>query len=204
MGEIVHAGRSDIVVGSTFETVGGDAGAGRAYVFGGQTGALIYEIASPNTQASGLFGYAPAGRFLDVNGDARSDIAIGAFGETVNTSAGQGRVYVMSGPNADDLDGDGCSAAEENGDNPALGGERDPANEWDFYDVNGSRKVDAADIALVRSKVTGSAATPPESHIYDRSAGPQLWAPGPPNGAINAIDIAYVRLSANHSCIAAP
>ncbi|MGB6837050.1 MAG: flexitail domain-containing putative surface protein [Dehalococcoidia bacterium] len=34
-----------------------------------------------------------------------------------------------------DSDGDGCSDVEELGDNPTLGGTRDPLNPWDFYDV---------------------------------------------------------------------
>jgi hypothetical protein len=200
MGVIVHAGRADIAVGATFETVDGDAAAGRLYVFGGQTGALLYAVESPNSQASGLFGYAPVGRFLDVSGDGKADIAAGAFGEV----AGQGRVYVFSGPNADDLDGDGCSASEEGGANPMLGGMRDPANEWDFYDVNGSRKVDSADIGLVRSRFNSSGPTPPPDWIYDRSAGTNVWAPGPPNNAINAVDIAMVRSAFNHNCQAPP
>ncbi len=204
MGAIVHAGRSDIVVGSIFETVDGDGASGRAYVFGGQTGALMYSIESPNAQASGLFGYVPTGPFGDVNFDQKADIAIGAFGETADLNAGQGRVYVISGANADDLDGDGCSAIEEGGGNPALGGLRNAANEWDFYDVNGTRKVDSQDIGLVRARFNGGGPTPAENKIYDRSAGPHLWAPGPPDNMIGAVDIALVRSSFNHSCIAAP
>jgi uncharacterized repeat protein (TIGR01451 family) len=34
-----------------------------------------------------------------------------------------------------DADGDGCSNEEELGSNPALGGQRDPSDPWDFYDV---------------------------------------------------------------------
>jgi hypothetical protein len=38
-------------------------------------------------------------------------------------------------PDPTDTDGDGCSDAEENGPNPAFGGDRDPDSPWDFYDV---------------------------------------------------------------------
>lgn len=34
-----------------------------------------------------------------------------------------------------DSDGDGCSDIEERGHNHELGGERDPSDEWDFFDV---------------------------------------------------------------------
>jgi hypothetical protein len=200
MGEIVHAGRADIVVGAPFETVGADGGAGRAYVFGGQTGALMYAIESPAATAFGLFGGGFAGTFLDVNGDSKPDIPVGAL----NHNGNKGRVYVLSGPNTDDLDGDGCSASEEGGMNPLLGGGRNPANEWDFYDVNGSRKIDAVDVGLVRSRFTGGAEAPPESKIYNRSSGPPPYAPGPPDLTINAADIGLVRSAFNHSCIAPP
>jgi hypothetical protein len=180
--------------------VDGDAGAGRAYVFGGQTGALIYKVESPDAAAFGLFGYASNGRFLDVNGDGKGDIAVGA----INQNGAQGRVYVFSGPNADDLDGDGCSATEEAGDSPLLGGMRDSANEWDFYDVDGSRKVDSADIGLVRLRFNSGGPTPPENLIYDRSSGLHPWAPGPPNNMINAQDIGLVRAVFGHTCQALP
>jgi polyvinyl alcohol dehydrogenase (cytochrome) len=105
---------------------------------------------------------------------------------------------------ATDSDGDGCSDTEENGTVPALGGLRDPQNPWDFYDVNASRKVDAADIALVRAHFNGGGPTPPASARFDRSAGAHVWAPGPPDGAISALDIALVRASFIHNCQAFP
>jgi hypothetical protein len=80
------------------------------------------------------------------------------------------------------------------------GGLRDPLNPWDFYDVNGSKKVDSADIGLVRFNFNAGGPTPPEDEIYDRSAGAAPWAPGPPDDMINAVDIALVRVSFNHSC----
>ena len=35
----------------------------------------------------------------------------------------------------DDFDGDGCTNVQEVGPDPTLGGQRDPTNHWDFYDV---------------------------------------------------------------------
>lgn len=74
----------------------------------------------------------------------------------------------------------------------------------DFYDVNGSAKVDAIDIGLVRANFNGNGPTPPEDLIYDRSSGAAPWAPGPADNKINSVDIGLVRASINHSCVAPP
>jgi hypothetical protein len=103
-----------------------------------------------------------------------------------------------------DSDGDGCSDAEELGTDITRGGRRDPANAWDFYDVNDDGRVDSADLAQVRTRFTGDAAAPAQHRSYDRSAGAEAWAPGAPDGVINATDIALVRASFNHSCQAPP
>ena len=80
------------------------------------------------------------------------------------------------------------------------GGLRDPDNEWDFYDVNESGKVDSVDVAIVRANFNGVGPTPPEDRIYDRSSGAAPWAPGPPDNKINLIDVNLVRAAFNHSC----
>lgn len=103
-----------------------------------------------------------------------------------------------------DTDGDGCTDLEESGSDPELGGMRDISNQWDFYDVNATRKVDAIDIALVRGAFNGGGPTPPEDEIYDRSEGVYPWAPGAPDGAIGALDIGLVRISFNHNCQGPP
>ena len=94
----------------------------------------------------------------------------------------------------DDQDLDGCQNAEEIGPDEGQGGQRDPENPWDFYDVNGTQKVDSADIGLVRSKFNQD--YPP----YDRSPGDAPWAPDGPDGIVNGIDIGLVRTEFNHDC----
>jgi hypothetical protein len=84
------------------------------------------------------------------------------------------------------------------------GGLRDYLNPWDFYDVNADKKVDAADIGLVRSKFHPIPPLPPADQPYDRGRGVAPWAPGAPDNKINALDIALVRASFNHSCQAPP
>jgi hypothetical protein len=81
-----------------------------------------------------------------------------------------------------------------------FGGQRDPANPYDFYDVNATRKVDSLDIALVRGHFNGTGPTPPQDTIYDRSVGAHPWAPGPPYNRNDARDIGLVRAEFNHSC----
>jgi hypothetical protein len=106
-----------------------------------------------------------------------------------------------------DDDGDGCSDAEELQTAPLSwlsGGQRDPLLLYDIYDVNGTKNVNAADIGLVRSKFTGIQPTPPGDVMFDRRVGAQNWAPGAPNGVINATDIGLVRASFNTNCIPAP
>jgi lysophospholipase L1-like esterase len=99
-----------------------------------------------------------------------------------------------------DSDGDGCADIEEAGSIVVLGGRRDPDNSADFYDVNGTQNVDAADIGLVRSHFNASGPVAPEDAVYDRSPGEAVWAPGPANNRINAIDVALVRASYGHRC----
>jgi hypothetical protein len=107
-------------------------------------------------------------------------------------------------PCVNDTDTDGCADGEERGPAATSGGQRNPLAHWDFYDVNNSKKVDSTDIALVRSKFTGSNPTPPADQKYDRSNGSAIWAPGPPDNKINALDIGLVRAEFGHSCVAPP
>jgi hypothetical protein len=99
-----------------------------------------------------------------------------------------------------DSDGDGCSDTEERGTNIALGGRRDPANRWDFYDVDGSKRIDLADVNGVRARFNVNSPTQPQDRPFDRSTGAQQWAPGPPDNVINGMDVGLVRASFGHDC----
>jgi hypothetical protein len=104
-----------------------------------------------------------------------------------------------------DTDNDGCADSEEAPTNPpTLGGQRDPQNGYDFYDVNASRTINSVDIGSVRANFNGNGPTPLEDLVYDRSLGAAIWAPGPPDNRINAVDIGLVRASFNNSCLAPP
>jgi hypothetical protein len=94
VGDVNGDGKADIVVGANLDTMGGNAGQGRAYVFSGATGALLFTLDTPNPQALGNFGFSAA--VGDVNGDGKGDIAVGAPGEDLAGNYSQGRVYVFS------------------------------------------------------------------------------------------------------------
>jgi hypothetical protein len=97
-GDVNGDGVPDVIVAAPNEDPGSSPdSAGRAYVFGGQDGSLLFELVSPNEQAGGLFGYSVAGAG-DVNRDGFADVIVGARQETTGTSpASVGRAYVFSG-----------------------------------------------------------------------------------------------------------
>jgi len=95
MGDVNGDGRPDIVVGSSVEDVESTAGAGRAHVFSGVDGSLLFSVESPVPQTQSRFGHTVAAG--DVNGDGRDDIAVGAYMEDVGANADQGRAYAFSG-----------------------------------------------------------------------------------------------------------
>lgn len=68
----------------------------------------------------------------------------------------------------DDADGDGCHNAEETSLVPALGGDRDPAYYWDFYDVNGTRSIGLADTLLILAHFGHGANDDALDNVLDR------------------------------------
>ncbi len=102
VGDLDGDGVAEIVVGAALE--GGPpedpaaAGAGRAYVFSGATGAVRDTLSSPTPELSfgGRFGWAVAGG-TDVSGDGVPDVAVGAPYEDAIGGNSQGNVHVYSG-----------------------------------------------------------------------------------------------------------
>ncbi|MCH7697971.1 MAG: S8 family serine peptidase [Chloroflexi bacterium] len=105
----------------------------------------------------------------------------------------------------EDTDGDGCTNGEEFGEDPRLGGQRNPLNPWDFHDVNGDGVVTLFDDILAVINGFGSGGNDP---VLDRSAAPpgvQPWLQGPPDGTIDvANDILGIASQFGHSCVGAP
>jgi hypothetical protein len=134
LGDMNDDGKADIAVGAVGETVGGNSYQGRAYVFSGADGALLFTLDKPNPpQAEAYFGSSLA--VGDINDDGNADIAVGAFYEDVGGNNNQGRAYVFSGA-------DGSLLRTLNTPNPQAG-----ANfgySLAAGDVNGDGKGDVA------------------------------------------------------------
>ncbi len=93
-GEVDNDGHADVVVGACGEN-GGASDAGRAYIFSGQTGSLLYTLQSPNAEAGGWFGFSVSGAG-DVNNDDCDDVIVGACWEDGGVT-NAGRAYIFSG-----------------------------------------------------------------------------------------------------------
>jgi len=95
VGDVNDDGKADIAVGAPYENAGGNGKQGRAYVFSGADGSLLFTLGTPNPQAKAYFGWSLA--VGDVNGDGNADIAVGAPYEDADGNADQGQAYVFSG-----------------------------------------------------------------------------------------------------------
>ncbi|MEM8601930.1 MAG: integrin alpha, partial [Bacteroidota bacterium] len=97
-GDVNKDGFADVVVGAPGEDPGASPfSAGRAYIFSGATGTVLYTLASPNEELDGLFGSSVSGAG-DVNDDGFPDVIVGAFQEDPGASpTDAGRAYVFSG-----------------------------------------------------------------------------------------------------------
>ena len=91
-GDVNNDGYSDLIVGAVWNDAGGSS-AGRAYVYSGQTGGLLYTFTGE--AADDRFGVSVSGAG-DVNNDGYDDLIVGA---NWNVAGGNnaGRAYVYSG-----------------------------------------------------------------------------------------------------------
>ena len=91
IGDVTGDGTSELVVGAYNQD-----GEGRAFVYSGQDGRLVYTLAPPTDRGGSAFGWFvhSAG---DLNQDGVPDIAVGAPYTTVGKLSVQGRAYIYSG-----------------------------------------------------------------------------------------------------------
>jgi hypothetical protein len=103
-GDVNQDGFADMIVGARLENPGtSPSAAGRAYIFNGQDGTLLLELASPNEELGGAFGTSVSGAG-DVNQDGFADVVVGAWFEDPGTSPDDaGRAYVFSGQDGSPL-----------------------------------------------------------------------------------------------------
>lgn len=106
-----------------------------------------------------------------------------------------------------DTDGDGCTDGEELGTDASRGGQRNPLDPSDFYDVNGDGTVNLFGDVLPVIQAFGPSSGPHYAAALDRSPAPLGVAPwhlGPPDGVIDMTDIAGVIAQFGHSCAGMP
>ena len=90
-------GRGDYAVGAPYSDPGASPfDAGRAYIYNGNTGALLHELASANEESSGQFGISVTG-VKDLTGNGFGDVIVGAWLESPGGANSAGRAYVFSG-----------------------------------------------------------------------------------------------------------
>jgi len=119
-----------------------------------------------------------------------------------------------------DTDADGCTDIEEFGAVQTLGGQRNPLDHWDFFDVprpvgdpgtgTKDRQVDGNDALAVLGKFGASPGdpiptAPKYDAAYDRSSpSPNNWNTGEPNGVNDGNDVIWNLNQFGHSCFAPP
>jgi hypothetical protein len=104
-----------------------------------------------------------------------------------------------------DADLDGCKDGEELRVSPALGGQRDPLDFWDFFDLTADTSVDLSD-ALDVLGFFGNPGTTPTANLRDRDAPnmAQPWRSAESDSGIDLTDALVNLAQFGHSCSGPP
>jgi len=143
--------------------------------------------------------------FFDDNDTVMATVEDGTAELDMFESEGGGK---LAGPG--DTDGDGCPDESENDPDEMMGGQRDYAYAWDYYDVLGPFQSEAHDGVIdLANDILGvilhysPAGASPYDVRFDRgvTTGANHWERAGPDGAIDlANDILGVILQFGHNC----
>ncbi len=173
------------------------------------------------TDYSGLWRVPIAGGTPTLLVKAFSDLDFDGISETLDNCPTVSNVSQADG-DADDL-GNACeatpygtNAADADSDNdgcrdgrevrvwtytPDFGGDRDPLNSWDFFDVTADQKIDLSDAIDVLGYF-GDAGTSPAGNLRDRAVlnPAKPWRTSEANDGIDLTDAIFALLSFGHEC----
>ncbi|CAN5249184.1 integrin alpha [soil metagenome] len=110
LGDVNNDAIEDIAIGTDAQDVGGNVDQGRAWVFSGRTGRVLYALDNPDPQPAARFGsrISAAG---DITGDGRSEGLVGASNNDIPAGCGtltpipsncrvnEGQAYIFNGRN---------------------------------------------------------------------------------------------------------
>ena len=88
-GDANRDGELDIAIGTDAQNVAGNTRQGKAWVFNGNNGTLLYGLDNPDPQADGRFG-SRIGAAGDVTGDGVGDVLVGASNNDIPAGCGVG------------------------------------------------------------------------------------------------------------------
>ncbi len=137
----------------------------------------------------------------DTANASQADADADALGDACEPSYG-------TNPATYDTDGDGCADGREVRVftfDPSLGGDRDPSNFWDFFDVTGDRAVDLSDTLDILG-FFGDGGTSPAGNLRDRDTLDlaRLWRTSEGNDGVDLSDALNSLQSFGHDCTPPP
>jgi hypothetical protein len=104
-----------------------------------------------------------------------------------------------------DTDDDGCSDGEETGIFPSLGGSRNAAYFWDFFDVTGDKHIDFSDTLDILAFFGDPALPGTPGNLRDRDiGGPGDWNTVESNTGVDMSDTLASLPSFGHGCTEPP
>ena len=133
-----------------------------------------------------------------VSNAGQADSDADALGDACEAS------YYGTDPLNSDTDGDGCKDGREvrwNAFSPGMGGDRDPLNYWDFFDVNATGDIDLSDTLNILG-FFGDSGTSPAGNLRDRFAFDSLkrWRLAEADDGVDLSEALANLSSFGHSC----